>query len=59
VEKIIAKQALTQNGWERDVEIGIKDGRIAYISSAQSGAKATIDLALPAPSNLQGHVRPD
>jgi formimidoylglutamate deiminase len=56
VEKIIAKQALTQNGWECDVEIGIINGRIAYISSAQSGAKPTIDLALPAPLNLHSHA---
>jgi formimidoylglutamate deiminase len=56
MQKIIAKQALTQNGWERDVEIGIKDGRIAHIRPAPVGINATVGLALPAPLNLHSHA---
>ena len=56
MQKIIAKQALTLNGWERDVEIGIKDGRIAHIRPAPNGANAIVGLALPAPLNLHSHA---
>jgi formimidoylglutamate deiminase len=56
MQKIIAKQALTQNGWERDVEIAIKDGRIAHIRPAPVGINATVGLALPAPLNLHSHA---
>jgi formimidoylglutamate deiminase len=56
VQKIIAKQALTQNGWERDVEIGISDGRIVHIRPAEDRAAPTVGLALPAPLNLHSHA---
>lgn len=56
MQKIIAKQALTQNGWERDVEIGVNDGRIVHIRPASRGANATVGLVLPAPLNLHSHA---
>lgn len=56
MQKIIAKQALTQNGWERDVEIGIKDGRIVHVRPAEDRAAPTVGLALPAPVNLHSHA---
>ncbi len=60
MEKIIAKQALTKNGWENDVEIGIEGGRVAYIRPAPLGATdgvtSTVGMALPAPLNLHSHA---
>ena len=56
MQKIIAKQALTQNGWEHYVEIGIKDGRIVHLRPADGQAVPTVGLALPAPLNLHSHA---
>lgn len=56
MQKIIAKHALTQNGWERDVEFGIKDGRIVHVRPAEHRAAPTVGLALPAPMNLHSHA---
>lgn len=56
MQKIIAKQALTQNGWESDIEIGVENGRIVHIRPAPVGAHATVGLALPAPLNLHSHA---
>jgi len=56
MQRLFAKQALTQSGWETDVEIGIKDERIVHIGPAPVGAKAAVDLALPAPVNLHSHA---
>jgi formimidoylglutamate deiminase len=56
VQKIIAKQALTQNGWESDIEIGVENGRIVHIRPAPVGTNATVGLALPAPLNLHSHA---
>lgn len=56
MQKIVAKQALTQNGWKANVEIGIEDGRIAFIQPASAGANPTVGLALPAPLNLHSHA---
>ncbi len=56
MEKIIAKQALTQNGWESNVEIGIADGRIADIRPAPEGMAPSVGIALPAPLNLHSHA---
>ena len=56
MQKIIAKQALTQNGWESDIEIGVKSGRIVQIRPAPDGANASVGLALPAPLNLHSHA---
>ncbi|MEO1284709.1 MAG: formimidoylglutamate deiminase [Pseudomonadota bacterium] len=55
MQKIIAKQALTQSGWEANVEIAIDEGRIAHVRPAAEGAIATVRLALPAPPNLHSH----
>ncbi len=56
MEKIVAKQALTKSGWQDNVEIDIRDGRIAHVSPAPSGAAATVSLVLPAPLNLHSHA---
>lgn len=55
MQKIVTKQALTENGWEANVEIGIKDRRIAHIRPAPHGATPTVGLALVAPLNLHSH----
>ena len=56
MQKIVAKQALTKNGWETNVEIAIKAGRIVHIRHAAQGAAATVGLALAAPLNLHSHA---
>lgn len=56
MKKITAKQALTETGWQTNVEIGIEKGRISYIKTAPDGANATVSLALPAPLNLHSHA---
>lgn len=56
MQKITAKQALTENGWESDVEIGIENGRIAHVKSNVVVAIASTQLALPAPVNLHSHA---
>ena len=56
MQKIIAKQALTNTGWKSDVEIGIEDGRIAYVGPRSDGPAHAVDLALPAPLNLHSHA---
>ena len=56
MKKIIAKQALTETGWQDNVEIGIENRRISYIKKATEGASATVALLLPAPLNLHSHA---
>lgn len=56
MEKIVAKQALTQSGWKADVEIAIHDGRIVHIQPAPHGATQTVGLVLAAPLNLHSHA---
>ncbi len=56
MQKIVARQALTENDWETDVEIGIQDGRIRHIRPAVPGVPPTVGLALPAPLNLHSHA---
>lgn len=54
---ITAKQSLTENGWESDIQIGITpDGRIGYLGPEKSPESQRIDLALPAPVNLHSHA---
>lgn len=60
---INAKQVLTAAGWQDDVSIYIgEDGRIARIAEAEFGAGAgatpnvTVDMLLPAPTNLHSHT---
>lgn len=52
-----ADQALTQTGWQQNVEIAIgDDGRISHIGAQRSRPDAALDLALPAPVNLHSHA---
>lgn len=54
---IHAKQALTQTGWQNDVEIEIgADGLISRLGNQSARADVALDLALPAPVNLHSHA---
>ncbi len=54
---IHAKQALTENGWQSDVQISVSDdGRITAVGPQTSQASHTLDLVLPAPTNLHSHA---
>jgi len=53
---INAKQALTPNGWQRDIQIGIgPDGRISYVGPQKFQTTQKCALLLPAPVNLHSH----
>lgn len=57
MQYIHAKQALTQDGWETDIQIDIRpDGRISRVGRQDSVATHRLDLALPAPTNLHSHA---
>ncbi|MEM9577687.1 MAG: formimidoylglutamate deiminase [Pseudomonadota bacterium] len=56
MQKIVAKQALTSNGWEDNVEISIVDGRISDVQTLPKDAAPTVGLALAAPLNLHSHA---
>ncbi len=51
---IVARQALTAEGWQNDVAITLEGQRIAAI--APTRAPATVDILLPAPGNLHSHA---
>ena len=54
---LTADQALTPEGWQRDVEIRIADdGRIAQVTPMIARAAQHLDMLLPAPLNLHSHA---
>jgi formimidoylglutamate deiminase len=56
MQRLKARQALTGQGWQRDVEITIDAaGRIASITKAD-GPGPWLDAVLPAPVNLHSHA---
>ena len=57
VQNIWAKQALTAQGWQKDVNVTIGDDGL--ITSIESGAKPSgtcVDILLPAPANTHSHA---
>ncbi len=56
MQKIHARQALTPDGWARDLCVEIDEGRIARISGGPADAHLPVDLLLPAPVNLHSHA---
>ncbi|MGI9391628.1 MAG: formimidoylglutamate deiminase [Boseongicola sp.] len=57
MQKIHAKQALTSSGWEFSVDILVSsDGRIEAIAPQTGTPDTSVDLALPAPTNLHSHT---
>ncbi len=56
IKYITAKQALTPEGWEENLQIGIgPDGTIAYVGPVKTENAQSIPLLLPSPSNLHSH----
>lgn len=54
---IWAKQALTPNGWERDVRVSLgADGRIADVQAGQKAQGTRVGILLPAPVNVHSHA---
>ncbi|NNK79505.1 MAG: formimidoylglutamate deiminase [Litoreibacter sp.] len=57
MEYIRAKQALTENGWQQDIQIGIaSNGRIGYLGPVTADEGHRVDIALPAPANVHSHA---
>lgn len=56
--KIInTKQLLTADGWKADMQVRIgKDGRIIQIGQFGLSPTASVDMLLPAPTNLHSHA---
>lgn len=56
MQKIAAKQVLTDKGWQTDVTLTIgENGQIQSISAGIESNLPTHDLLLPAPTNLHSH----
>lgn len=52
-----AKQALTFDGWRKDVRIEINEtGHIAHVSDDAEPDGTQMDIVLPAPTNLHSHA---
>ncbi|MEY8837697.1 formimidoylglutamate deiminase, partial [Cribrihabitans sp. XS_ASV171] len=51
-----ARQALTPEGWAKDVAIGIEEGRIVSVTPGADPQGEVHDLILPAPTNLHSHA---
>jgi formimidoylglutamate deiminase len=57
VQIIHARQCLTPDGWQTDLEVAIDaTGRIASLGPQSGTATTRVDLLLPAPLNLHSHA---
>jgi formimidoylglutamate deiminase len=55
--EIWAEQALTANGWHRNVRVTLAgDGTIAAITTGQPISDVRVGILLPAPTNLHSHA---
>ena len=56
-EMLWAEQALTADGWQRDVRVELRaDGRIAAVESGSPAQGRRTGILLPAPANLHSHA---
>ena len=56
-EMLRAEQALTADGWQRDVRVELgADGRIAAVESGSPVQGRRVGILLPAPTNLHSHA---
>ena len=56
-EMLWAEQALTADGWQRDVRVEVgTDGRIAAVESGSPAQGRRAGILLPAPANLHSHA---
>ena len=56
-EMLWAEQALTADGWQRDVRVEVgTDGRIAAVESGSPAAGHRVGVLVPAPANLHSHA---
>lgn len=54
---IHAKQALTPQGWQQDIQVSVDStGRIASVGAQSEAATHVVPLLLPAPLNLHSHA---
>lgn len=56
MEIVHAKQALTQNGWEDNVAVETRGGRIVSVTADVPPQGVQVDLLLPASANLHSHA---
>ena len=56
-EMLWAEQALTADGWQRDVRVELgTDGRVAAVQSGSPVQGRRVGVLLPAPTNLHSHA---
>ena len=56
-EMLWAGQALTADGWQRDVRVELRaDGRIAAVESGSPAQGRRVGVLVPAPANLHSHA---
>jgi formimidoylglutamate deiminase len=56
VTRIRAKKALVEAGWAADLDVSVAaDGRILAFGPAEGHSDHSVDILLPAPSNLHSH----
>ncbi len=53
---IWAREALTAEGWARDVRVTVADGRIASVKPDAAPEGQRVELLIPAPANLHSHA---
>lgn len=56
MQEIHARQVLTAEGWVNDLRVTIDNNRIARLTPGQSEGRRSVDLLLPAPTNLHSHA---
>jgi formiminoglutamate deiminase len=56
MQEIHAKQALTPDGWLGDLRLRIEDGRVKRLASGSAEGACSVDMLLPAPTNLHSHA---
>lgn len=56
MQEIHTRQALTAEGWVQDLRVTIDNGRIARLTPGQAEGRRSVDLLLPAPTNLHSHA---
>ncbi len=53
---VLGKNVLTSDGWQSNIEIGISDdGAIDCVGPSQNRADTSVDIILPAATNLHSH----
>ena len=56
MQEIHARQTLTPQGWVDDLRVTIENDRITRLATGPAEGRRSVDLLLPAPTNLHSHA---